>query len=390
MDGKRPEGYSEDAVMFSDYMRVLSRRKRFIGYVSGLFFAGSVVISLLLPKVYSATASILPSQQGGSLGIGAQLMGQFQGGLGAIGGGLLGMSSPLDVWKGMLKSQTVLDAVVVRFGLKEAYEKETMEETREALEDNLSITRSKEDILSITVYDKDPVKVAQMANAFVEELDKLNRSMAMSSGGRTRGFVDERLKETKVELAKAEDAMKAFQAHNGAVKLDEQSKAIIEAFGALKAELMAKEIEYKTLQSYSAPSNPKLQMLGTHIAELKKKLNELEDGGTGTKKSSVFIPTDRIPDLSIQYLRLLREAKVQETLYELLSQQLEMARISEANDTPTIQTLDTAQVPEKKAKPKRARIVFFSTIAGALLAVMTVFVLEYAEHLRSAGVNRRS
>lgn len=371
-------------VRLIDYFRVVFRRKYLIAAVTGASFIISVIVSLLLPKQYASTASVLPPQTGGSIGI--QALSQLQaGGIGSLSG-LFGQNTPVDVWQGIIRSQTVYDSIIERFGLRELYGKETMEGARSALDNNVSVSLTKENILVIKVYDGDPARAAKMADAFIEELDRRNRELVMTSGSRKRVFLEKRISEARGELVRAEEAIRAFQGRNGAVKLDEQSRAMIEAYGTVKGELMAREVELNTLLTYAAPTNPKAELLRAHVEELKGKLREIETGeANGGRGNGAFIPLKRFPELSLQFARLLRDAKVQETLYELLTQQLELARIDEANDTPTVQVLDHARVPEQKARPRRTLIVLLSTISGAFASVIMAFTFEYAVSLRASA-----
>src|SRR3990170_4816550 len=95
-----------------------------------------------------------------------------------------------------------------------------------------------------------------------------------------RVFVEDRLKEAKVELTKAEETIKGFQEKNRAYKLDDQSRAIIEAMGTIKGQLMAKEVELQTLLSYATSNNPQAEILTTQVKELSERLRELEEGKT--------------------------------------------------------------------------------------------------------------
>ena len=220
-----------------------------------------------------------------------------------------------------------------------------------------------------------------MANAFVDELDKINREVVVSSGRRMRIFVEKRLDDVKVNLAQTEESMKEFQEKFKAIKLDDQSKATIEAVGLIKGKLMAKEVELQTLLSFATSNNPQVEMLRAEIKALKKGIRELE-GTISDKTSDIVIPTSKIPGLGLKYARLLREFKIQETLFELLTQQYEMSRIQEAKDSPTVQVLDRALVPEKRSKPKRKRIVILSVFLSAFLSIFLGFFLEYVARMK--------
>lgn len=377
---------NDDTIIILNYWNILVKRRKLIGLIIGGTFFVSTIISFLLPKIYVSTTSILPPQQEGSMGVGMAAASQLAGSsLGGLAGGFLGLKSPADLWVGILKSETIQDEIISRFDLKTLYQKKTIEDARAVLNKNLSIRKSKEDIISITVENDDPKRASEMANAFVEELDRMNKRIVMTSGGRMRSFVEKRLNEQKIEVEKIEEQVKYFQEKNGAVKLDDQSKAIFETIGKVKGQLMAKEIELQTLLSFATPSNPQAELLKSQVEEIRGSLRELEEGKKGAQFSSksVFIPTMKIPDLALQYARLLRDAKVQETLYGFLTQQYEMARIQEAKDSPTVQVLDVAKIPEKKSKPKRSLIVILSTFMATFLSVFIAVFMEFSEKAKS-------
>src|SRR3990170_3895087 len=372
----------EDEINLLDYWRGLVKRKLIIGLIVIAAIIVSVIYALTLPPIYASTASILPPQEGGGAG---GIISQLSGGLGGLAGSFLGGQTPAGQWMAILKSRTIKDTIIQRFGLMKIFEAKTMEEAIATLDGMVKISKSKEEVISITAEDKDPKRAAALANAFVEELDRVNKGMVTTSGRRMRVFIEKRLNEAKIELTKAEELMKAFQEGNRAVKLDDQSRAIIEAIGIVKGQLMAKEVELQTMLSYATPANPQAEILKTQVEELTEKLRELGEGkrSPGNPSSQdIFIPTAKIPDLALQYARLLREAKVQQTLYELLTQQYEMARIQEAKDTPTVQVLDEAKVPELKSKPSKRQIVMLSTITAGFFAIFLAFFLEYVEKVR--------
>lgn len=375
----------ENEIKVHDYLRVIAKNWSLIGLITGGSFVISIVVSLQLPKVYVATSTILPPKQESS-----SMNPQLSSGLNSLGAGFLGIKSPVDVWGGILKSRTIRDAIIERFGLQQAFNAPTIEDARTALGEMVSITKSKEDIIFVMVEDKDPIRAAGIANALVEEMDSINKSLIMTSGKSTRVFLQNRLDEARVELEKAEGALRLFQTRNSIIKIDNQAKAIIEAIGSLKGQAMAKEVELQTLLSYAAPTNPNVEILRTEIAELNKKLRELDGGAApGLQQGGIFIPTGKIPLLENEYVQLLRIVKVQETLHQLLTQQYEMAKIQEVKDSPTVQVLDVAKVPQKKSKPKRSLIVLLSTITAALGSIVLVFIKEYVVRLRAAeGMDR--
>ncbi len=359
----------EEYIDLLAYWRLFAIRKKLIVAVTSVAFVLSVSLSFILPKVYAAKASILPPQQDSSLTSILQ-----SSSLGSLAGGLLGAKSQSDLWVGILSSQTVMDAVIERFKLRELYSTDTIEDTRKKLSKSVLIEKSQDEIISVTVEDEDPRRAADMANAFVEELDKVNGGSVTTSGQRMRVFVEKRLKDARGDLAAIEDQVKTFQEKYGAVKIDDQAKVVMEAMGEIKGEIIAKEVQLQTLLSYATQSNPQVQVLKTELAEFRARLKELENG---TASNGIFLPTSKIPEISVKYVRLLRDAKVQETLFELLTQQYELARLQEASDSSTVQFLDYAKPPEKKSKPKRSLIVLAGIFSGFFGSTGYVFFKDF-------------
>ncbi|MBI5237115.1 MAG: hypothetical protein HY887_01650 [Deltaproteobacteria bacterium] len=388
-----------DEINLLEYWGVLVKRKKLIGYIVGGCFAASILLAFILPDKYVATASIMPPQE--DSGMASAMLSSLPGGLGSLAGGFLGMKAPADLWVGILSSQSVRDAIIARFNLKEFYGQKiipaikaylfnstfSIEDTREKLDKAVEIAKSDAEIISISVEDADPEKAAQMANAFVEELDKVNQTVVVTGGKRSRLFLEKRLVIAKADLAKAEDRLKAFQEKNKAVKLDDQARVIIESIGVVKGQLIAKEIEYETFLSYASRTNPQAELLKTQVDELKKQMAELEQGAVSGNPDNedIFIPTSRIPDISLQFARLFRDAKVQQTLFELLTQQYELSRLQEAKDSPVVQALDVAKAPEEAAKPKKALIILAATFTSAFFGVMLAFFKEYLEKIKKTA-----
>lgn len=374
-----------DMTLF-ELVTILLKWRRLIITVTASVFIAAVTISLLLPKSYRARASVVPPTQETLVGIGGLSGGSDRST--RLVDAFMGVPSPADLWVGILSSDSVRDNVIQRFDLMTVYGAGTKEDARAALGARTQVDRTKEGIVSVSVEDRDPALAADVANAYIEELDRVNKNMVTTSGGRMRQFVENRLEQAKTSLAKAEDALRQFQEKNKAVSLDAQSQTVIEAIGALKGELFAKQIRLETMLSYTTSDHPEVQVLRSEIQHIQEKLKDLEDGAiapefvqniTPNPAQDIFIPTEKMPALALEYGRFLRDAKMQETLYQLLSEQYELARIQEARDTPTVQVLDKASIPSKKVKPRRKLIVMGGTLLGIFFSSLLALSLEYVQ-----------
>ncbi len=357
-----------------DYFRALVNRKRWIVRTVGVALITALIASFLIPARYESTTSILPPIQESSFGAIFTNPSQIYAESGATTGGLIGEKSSADLWVGMLNSWTIQERVVTQLDLVRAFDQKTPWQAIKRLKKRVRVKKMKDEIVYITAEDTDPKRAAAIANAFVAALNALNEKVVTTTAGRVRAFVEKRLTEIQRQLSSIEEAVQRFQNEHRAVQLGEQSIAIINAIGKVKGEIMAKEVERRALLSYATPNHPQVDILNTEIGELKRSLRKMEEGQRGPK--SVYIPTVKLPDLSVEYARLLRDLKTQEVLYEFMVRQYEQARIQEAKDSVSVRVLDTARPAEERTSPRRMLIVLTAGLAAAILAILASFFME--------------
>jgi uncharacterized protein involved in exopolysaccharide biosynthesis len=244
--------------------------------------------------------------------------------------------------------------------------------------ERVRVTVSKEKVIKVVVEDHDPQVAAEMANFYVTNLDRLNRTVNVSKASQNRAFIERRLGETQVNLVKAEEALRDFQTKNKAVAVEAQSKVMIEAAATIQGQITAQEVQLQVMSSYLSQDNPELARVRSSIDELRKQLSVMESG----KGGKGMLPGDRlhpamitVPELALQYGRLFRELKVQETLYTLLTSQYEQAKITEARDTPTVQVLDPAIPADRHSRPRILLNVALAAVSGFCIALFIAYVV---------------
>ncbi len=374
-----PTSREIERIHFPDYLIILAKRKWFIFKVAGSAFVLSVVISLLLPKTYTANAKIMPPQQNQSMGAMAALGSQL-GPLAALVGGGLGLRSPSDLYVAMLRSRTVADDLIDRFSLMDVYHKKLRVDARKKLEDRSLIIAAKDGVISVSVDDRDPRRAAEMANAYAEELEKLTKILAVSEAAKRRLFFEREVKMASDDLANSEVALKQTQEKTGLILLDSQSRAMIESLTSLRARVAAQEVLVQQMRTFATPENPELIREEKALEALRDQLNRLE-GGQG-KRLFADVPIENVPTAGLEYVRKYRDVKYREALFELLAKQYEAAKIDEARDSLIVQVLDKAVPPERKSGPLRALIVLGSTFLALLVAVLIAFFMEGLEQAK--------
>lgn len=360
------------------YVELYQNRKRLLINFLIVAIVGGVV-AFLLPKWYKATTTILPpSQQFGGFSMSALQSALPMGALSFLGGG-----DETLTYVAILESYSAMEAVAKKFNLTELYEAEHIQKTVTMLRSNVDIELSPEGTIIVEVYDTDPHRAADIANAFVFYLDSLNTNLKTKKAHNNRLFIEKRFTQNKEDLRRAEETMRAFQEAHGAMALSAQTEAAIAAAAELEAQIIAADVELNVQKKYLSPHHTKLINLENLLAELKNQERSLTYGdhqtmtngnSDGKRDFNIFIPFSELPELGVQYVRNLREVEVQNQLYKFFLEQYELAKLEESRQTPTVEVLDAAKPPWRKDKPKRALVAIFSGLSASFIYVMLLCV----------------
>jgi tyrosine-protein kinase Etk/Wzc len=380
-------GIDNDEINLLDYLIILAKHSRMIIFASAAATVVSFLILFILPNKYTATARLLPPQQ--NITLSAQLMDSLGGrvspgvggteGLGGMAASLLGLKSHSDLYIAMLESNSVLDRLITRFHLMKLYETKYFEDARKALNKNAKITAGKKDnVIIIAVTCTTPKMAAELANAFIEELGQLLQKLAVQEAKGRLAFLENEHLQTSQNLAKAEDALRLFSEKNNVLQIDTQTRGVIEYIARLRAEIDAKEVSIQVLRQQATPFNYDVVRLGTEVKGLKEKLRTAESQ-RGNCDNNVCIPSDKAPALGLEYFRLFREVKYQESLYQLFTKLVEVARLDMVRDVAVVQVLDPAMPPDKRSNKR----LFPSVLVGISTFLVMVFVAFGREYMHN-------
>lgn len=371
----RTDEAGEDEISLLELLNVVVRRKMVIIKICSAAALLSVCVSLSMQNVYTANAKLLPPQKESSGGLSALL--SQAGGLAGLAGGLGGMGGSSDLYLGILKSRSVADAVIKRLDLQKKFKTRTIDETRKALAQSVQFKAGKDGIISVDADNRDPKLAALLANTFVDELGKRSVQLNLSKAGTERIFLEKRLEVVNQDLRNAENEMKSFQEKYKTIKADSQAAAAIEGIARLKAEIVSKEVQLASLRNSMTDESIEVKSVLAGLSRLKSQLGSM----TGSGGMDVIPSMGNAPSLGIEYVRKLRDLKTQEAIHEQLTKQYEIAKLTEAKDSSSLQILDDAVVPLKKSKPKRSLIVLLSTFGAFFISILIIFFQEYLSKL---------
>lgn len=356
-----------------ELLLVLSQRKKTILRATIAVAVVTAVVMFLLPNTYTATATIMPPEQKQST-LGAML-GQI-GSIAGLSDSDFSLRNPGDLFIGMLHSRTIQDRLIEKFALRKVYNVKRYQDARKKLDNRSYIVAEKEGLISISVDDHDPNRAAELANAYVDELHTLNSQLAISEAAQRRVFYEEKANAERDALSLAEVQLKQAEEQTGLLQPDAQARVIIQSVADMRAQVALKEVQLEAMRTYATKDNPQLQRAEQELAGLRAQLAKMERSSGESANGDMQLPTRKLPQAELEYLRRARDLKYHEALYEFLNKQLEAARIDEAKDAVVVQEVDKAVAPERKSGPHRATIILLATAAAFLLSCAWVLVAE--------------
>ena len=383
-----PSGPADPEVGAVDYARVVWRQRRLILVLAVVIIVTTLVATLMSPRIYESTASVIAPKEGAGSNV--------LGGLALTGLVLQGPSLSLpsltpnrDLLVSVLRSRTMALRVVERFKLQERHRTRYLEDTIRRLQSSTAIAVTREGVITVRVEDTDPSQASDIANFYVDQLDRLVARYSVGEAGRQRGFLTEQLAKARVGLDGSEEALRRFQEQNRAIVLQEQTRGAIEAAARLKGEIMAAQVQLQVMRNFATDANPEVVALKRRVDEMNHQLSQMQYGdgtpqksGTPAERRDFSVPFSRVPEVGLELARLTREVKVQETLVALLAQQVEQARLNEARDLPIVQVLDQAVPAERPSKPRLGLNLILAAAASLFGGIVLAFVVEYVKHLQ--------
>jgi uncharacterized protein involved in exopolysaccharide biosynthesis len=347
-------------------------RRRLLLRVAGTTLVLSAVIAFLIPKRYESVARLMPPEQSSSgAAMLAVLAGHSMGGLGGLGSlaGLLGGRTSSALYIDLLHSRSISDHIIDRFNLQQVYKKRYRIDTVKYLAHHTTMVDDKKSgVITLTFNDTDPRRAQAITQAYLDELNSLLTHANTSSARREREFIEKRLVNVQAELQAAEKALGQFSSNNVTFDIKEQTHAMVDAAAKLQGELIVGQSELDSLQQIYGEENVRVRAVRARIGVLKSELAKMSGSSSDEFKgdSSELYPSLRqIPKLAVPYADLYRRVRIQETVFELLSQQYELSRIEEAKDTPMVSVFDQPLVAEKKSFPPRLLIILIATAFAA-------------------------
>jgi uncharacterized protein involved in exopolysaccharide biosynthesis len=372
---------------------LLWKHRRKLALVTGIALLVSLAISFSIPKQYKSTTSIMPpDERGSSAMLLAALTGRpgQLGSLGSLANGLLGGHTSSALFIDLLQSGTVSGHLIDRFNLQRVYHTRYRIDTAKHLARCTKITEDKKSgVITIVMEDRSRLRARDLAQGYLDELNNIVTQTNTSAAYRERVFIEQRLSAVRTNLEDAELQLSQFSSKSSAIDIQEQTRAMVEAGARVQAELLVEQSGLQSLRQIYGDGNVRVRETEARIASLQDELAKMTGSSaplaadamdddnanpSGNDGGELYPPLRQLPRLAVPYADLYRRVKVQEAVFELLTQQYEMARIQEAKDVPVVSVIDPPGIPEKKSFPPRLRLALLFTFlcfsgASALILI---------------------
>lgn len=372
---------------FVEFLMVTVKYRWFLFWFVFIITVSATVYALVIAdKWFKSTASVLAAEKTDLLSSLSGLSSLAKGfsaskGLAALTGG----NAETDRYMAILLSATLTDEVIKKFDLKKEYEREDdyYEKVVKDWQSNFELEVQDEGNLTLTVYDKDPKKAADIANYLVQRLNEINTDLGVTNAKANREFVEKRYFQNIDDINKLETSMQAFQEKYGVIAVPEQLEATVKSMSEIYVGLYKKEVEFNVVKERYGADHPLTSVAEIEMKELQKKINLLNSGKDESQKDVKFlIPFKEAPGLGNEYLKIYRNLEIQYKILEFVQPLYEQAKVEEARNTPSVLVLDKAAPADRKAKPKGTIYALLSLILSTMFGLFFVFTKEFFNKIK--------
>lgn len=325
--------------------------------VAVIVFLFGAIITFSMTQLFEVNASLLPHESATPT---SSLAAMFS------------AKSPDDTYLGLLESRSVADQVIDKLNLLHVFHVTGRAAARAKLKSASKFTIGKEDsLVHIRVRNADANMAAAIANAYIDALQNQQELMSESQARMRRTIFEKEMQDEKEALSSAEIDLKKDQERSGLVQITSQTELGLSAIANVRAQLTSLQVQLAALLTSYTDDSPQVKTLRSQIERLTKHERDLESGANNVVGAA--LPTGKMPEANLEYLRKYREVKYHEALMTALATQYETAHFAEDNSITQFQVVDRGTPPEQRSWPPRWLFLILSLVFGAIIG--SIFIV---------------
>ena len=375
---------------FLEFIIITVKYRWFLFWFVFIITAGATAFALLSPKWYKSTVSVLQAEKTDLLSSLSGLSSLVKGFSPSRGLAALTGNAEFNKYIAILKSTTLADDVIDRFGLKKEYDLEDSyhEKIIKEFFSNLDIEIADEGNLVINFFDKDPQRAADVVNYMIDQLNIINTRLSVFNAKFNREFIEKRYNQNVNDINNLETKMMEFQEKYGVIAVPEQIESTIKTMAAIYSDYLKKEIEFNVLRRTYGESSPLVQKAKIGVEEILKKINSLKYGSDISKNDiKLLIPFKQAPELGNKYLKIYKDIEIQYKILEFVQPMYEQAKVEEIRNTPSVLVLDKAVPADRKSKPKGSLYAILAFVISLTIGFIIIICLEAIQKMKHTDKN---
>ena len=361
------------------FLYVLKKRSFSIIAITLLGIGISFAIAFLLPKWYASTVNLVPAMSGQETTGGASsaissTLKEF--GLTSLTGKTEGTYSYIVI----LQSRTVLDSIINLFELNKEYAipKSEMIDLRKAVQANIEVDYEKEGNYTITVWDMDKNRAADIANTYVNIANGLAMDIFREDTRLSKEYFEDRLRIVDSSLSAIGNKMSKFSSSTLMFSPEDQAKAMSTSLAEIKAEQAKYDIFYEYYRKNFGETDPLASTFKKLSNEMDSKIKEIQ-----TKPG--FIGNFSLAEATgtgVDYMRYYTDFETMTKVKAFLLPMIEKIKSDEIKSVQNLIVVDQAIPADKKDKPKRSLIIAGGAVGSLVIAILCVFLFNYFSELK--------
>ncbi|MFP4385215.1 MAG: hypothetical protein ACLFSE_14320, partial [Spirochaetia bacterium] len=241
-------------------------------------------------------------------------------------------------------------------------------------------------ILTISYQDIDPEFAMEIVNSIVVHLQEWFVDQGGTDNLQQVKTLEEKLMEVEEDIIDLETSIQLFQRQIGALSVTEVAETQSAMLADLQQQLLELDVRIKNYRETTTfEDDPTLQRMEAERSNIAETIAEVYEGNIGVGQS---LPArDELPQLQIKFARYMRDLEVRERVFEALSEQYEVAKLT-AESEPVFSVLEAAELPEEKAGPSRGQLCMIVTAVGLLSGIVIAFFINMIRTIISDPTKR--
>lgn len=368
----------KDSVYF---FLTIFKKWKFLLILTALGAIISAIIAFTLPQWYASTCNLVPSTSSQESSGGASSM--ISSALKEFGVTKMSGSSNQEEYSYIviLTSRTVVDSIINKFNLDKVYNipKSKFSKLREAFLENVEVTYEKEGNYTITIWDTDKYRAAEIANAYVDLANEHFIDIFRQDTKLSKDYFENRIITIDSILTVVGNQLKKFTQKTLLFSPEEQAQSVAKSLADIKSEQVKYDIFYEFYKKNYGDQDPLAQTYKKLSNEVASKLNSIQTQPGFAGNFSLTNATG----VAVDYLRLYTEFETYTKVRAFLIPMIEKIRSDEIKNIQNLIVVDKAIPADKKDKPKRAYIIAGSTFGTFIIGILLIFLFDYIKEIKT-------